>query len=421
MIGASYLEHKLNERGKLHGKRGKKMLQLVTATVTGVVEQREGMQILSVQVEGSQHIEQAISFGEESYSLGDHLLVNTTAVRLQLGTGGFHLVVGKENTMRERDVAPSEWGHIMKMRYAPWQLAVDTVEEQNSPYHELFSREDLSLEGTPVVISELHSMLPVTVQAIKEKNAEEQIVYVMPDGASLPLALSRHVHHLRKTEKLAATVTAGHAWGGDYEAVTIHSALLAAKHIESATIIVCMLGPGVAGTGTSYGFSGVQLAEVIHAVSALGGIPFYIPRISFSDLRNRHYGLSHHTSVVLGRYALRPVVLSIPRLGDHRDFHLEQQVSALCKQNEHGVVWGSVASLDRLNALEETYGLSFSTMGRSWKEDPVPFQTAILAADHVLRFRTWLQESFTCDPYWFSAPNILAEISLFLTKSEEPL
>lgn len=96
----------------------------------------------------------------------------------------------------------------------------------------------------------------------------------MPDAASLPIAFSQHVRQLSRAGHLTATVTTGHAWGGNREAVTIHSGLLAARHVEKADVILCMLGPGVAGTGTVYGFSGVQLAEVIHAVSALGGTPF---------------------------------------------------------------------------------------------------------------------------------------------------
>ncbi|GED66574.1 hypothetical protein BRE01_02760 [Brevibacillus reuszeri] len=397
------------------------MLRLGMAMVTGILEEQAGMRILDVQMEGSQLTEQAITFGAEEYRVGDRVLVNTTAVRLKLGTGGFHFVVGKVDPLLERDVVPNEWGHIMKMRYAPWQLTVDTVEEQSSPYHKLFLQEDLSLEGTPVVISELHSMLPITVEALLSHRPGENIVYVMPDGASLPVAFSKHVHQLRKTNKLAATVTAGHAWGGDHESVTIHSALLAAKHIEKAAVIIVMLGPGVAGTGTSYGFSGVQLAEVIHAVSVLGGISFFIPRISFSDNRSRHYGLSHHTRVVLGRYALRPVILPMPSLQGEREVLLVQQLCKLNQQNQHHIVWGQVANLTRLCELEQSYGLSFSTMGRNWREDPVPFQTAVLAADLICQFRSFQQEALIGDPYWFSLPNILAEISLFLTKSEAPL
>ncbi|MGG1663912.1 DUF3866 family protein [Brevibacillus sp. NRS-1366] len=397
------------------------MLRLATGTVIQVVENRPGLQRIEVRIEGREQNEQALSFSNEIYAVGESLLLNTTAVKLQLGTGGYHLIVGKAGVREEQDVVPNEWGHVMKMRYAPWQLAVDTVEEQSSPYHEIFVRDDLSLEGTPVIISELHSMLPITIAALKERHPDDKIVYIMPDGASLPIAMSGHVHHLRQTNLLDATITAGHSWGGDHEAVTIHSALLAARHIEKAAVIICMLGPGVAGTGTSYGFSGVQLAEVIHAVSVLGGIPFFIPRISFSDKRSRHYGVSHHTRTILGRYTLRPVLLPMPRLGDQRDELLQQQIFRLHNENKHTIIWGDVTSQQRLAALEESYGLSFSTMGRSWRKDPVPFQTAVLAADQISECRSFFLDEPSDDPYWFSSPNILARIGLFLTRNEELL
>ncbi|TGU42135.1 DUF3866 family protein, partial [Mesorhizobium sp. M00.F.Ca.ET.186.01.1.1] len=70
---------------------------------------------LSRQEAGSLQTQKAISFAREEYSPGDNLLLNTTALQLQLGTGGFHLVVGKIAGEVDCDVAPSEWGHIMKM------------------------------------------------------------------------------------------------------------------------------------------------------------------------------------------------------------------------------------------------------------------------------------------------------------------
>ncbi|MED1793933.1 DUF3866 family protein [Brevibacillus nitrificans] len=394
------------------------MLRLALGTVVRVIEERPGFQLIGLRMAETGLHEEAMSFAQEEYVPGDKVIVNTTAVHLKLGTGGYHVVVGKADRMNECDLAPTQWGHIMKMRYSPWQLAVDSVEEQASPHHDLFLREDLSLEGTPVLITELHSLLPVSVIAWKQKNPESKIVYVMPDGASLPLALSRHVHQLKRQGFLHATITTGHAWGGDHEAVTIHSGLLAARHVEKADLIICTLGPGVAGTGTSYAFSGIQLAEVIHAVSILGGFPLMIPRISFADSRQRHYGISHHTQTILQRYALRPVVLTMPLIGDHRDGLLEQQVATLKKLDTHRLVWGKVPDEPRLSSLEQAYGLSFTTMGRTWVEDPVPFQTAVLAIDLLCSWREGLAKAFTDDPHCFDAPNTLAALDLFSTRTE---
>ncbi|MFD2371857.1 DUF3866 family protein [Brevibacillus sp. GCM10020057] len=397
------------------------MLCLATGTVVQVTEKRPGWQLLDIAMAETGRQEKAMSFADEEYLPGEVLIVNTTAVRLQLGTGGYHLVVGKADQMSGCDLAPGKWGHVMKMRYSPWQLAVDCVEEQESPYHELFVRDDLSLEGTPVLIGELHSLLPVAVIALKENDPAAKVVYVMPDGASLPIALSRHVHRLKQKGLLTATVTTGHAWGGDREAVTIHSGLLAARHVERADVIVCMLGPGVAGTGTPYAFSGIQLAEVIHAVSALGGFPLLIPRISFADPRQRHLGISHHTLALLTRYVLWPVVLSLPLLGDERDGLLGKQMALLAKGEtgkKHLIVKGRVPNIDRIARMEREYGMSFTTMGRSWQTDAVPFQTAVLAADHLSAWRAELARAFSADPHGFSSPDTFARLALFSTKYE---
>lgn len=395
------------------------MLCLTMGTVVRVVEKRSGMQLLEVIIAETGAKESAISFLHMEHAIGDTLIVNTTAVRLQLGTGGYHLVVGKADAHPEADFIPSKWGHVMKMRYSPWQLAIDAVEEQDSPYHELFARQDLSLEGTPVLIGELHSLLPAAVIALKQNDPHMKIVYVMPDAASLPISLSGHVHRLQQLGYLDATVTTGHAWGGDREAVTIHSGLLAARHVERADIIVCILGPGVTGTGTPYAFSGIQLAEVIHAVSALGGFPMMIPRISFADTRLRHYGLSHHTSALLNRFALRPVVLPMPQLGNERDAILEQQIFELQKLDKHVIIRGMVANMNRVARMEKEYGSAFTTMGRSWQADPVPFQTAVLAADLLSGWRADLAEAFSADPQCFSSLDKLAALDLFWTRNEE--
>lgn len=360
------------------------MLRLAQGTVLKVLDQQKGRHLLEVRLDTDrgQKVERALSFLQEEYQIGDVVLINTTAVRLELGTGGYHLVVSKVILSNETDVIPNEWGHIMKMRYAPWQLAVDAVEEQASPHHSLFMQADLSLEGIPVVISELHSLLPVVVLALHAKYPRARIVYVMPDGASLPIALSQHVQRLKANGSLAATITTGHAWGGDREALTIHSGLLAARHVERADIIVSMLGPGVAGTGTPYGFSGMQLAEVSHAVAALGGNPVFIPRISFGDLRTRHFGVSHHTLVLLDRFVLHPVLVPLPLLGDDRDDVIQSQFAAMAETGKHKLLWAKVPDQSELARLDEGYGLSFSTMGRHWTQDPVPFQTALLAAEY---------------------------------------
>lgn len=396
------------------------MLRMAVGMVARVMEKRQGMQIIEVQLgEGEQkETAQAISFADEAYEPGEILILNTTAIRLKLGTGGFHLVVAKAGDHTERDLAQGNWGHVMKMRYAPWQLAVDTVEEQASPFHQLFLREDLSLEATPVIIGELHSLLPVVAAALKCHGKMGRIAYVMPDAASLPASMSRHVQQLKAKGMLDAVITTGHAWGGDREAVTIHSGLLAARHIEKADVILCMLGPGVAGTGTPYGFSGVQLSEVVHAVSVLGGIPYFLPRLSFADPRPRHRGVSHHTLAILGRYVLRPVLLLMPKTGGDREQFMRSQIASLQDSNKHVVVWGECGSETRLEDLEQEYGLPFTSMGRGWREDPIPFLTAVLAADQAVLSLGYIKERINGGSDCSASPDMLAALGLYLTRNE---
>jgi hypothetical protein len=397
------------------------MLRVATATVTGVRLHRTGMQLLDVMLHHSGKTEQAIAYtnGQELYGVGDAVVVNTTAVRLGLGTGGYHFVIARCGEQGEQDLYPTDWGHVMKLRYSPCQLAVDAVEEQGSPYHELFQEESLSLEHTPVLIGELHSLLPAAAAAVKEESPRSRLAYVMPDGASLPIALSRQVHHLREQGVLSATVTTGHAWGGEIEAVTLHNGLLAAKHVAQADVILCFLGPGVAGTGTPFGFTGIQLAEVVHAVSLLGGVPIFVPRVSFADPRERHYGISHHSRTVLKRFTLRPVLLAVPRFHDERDHLLASQAEEDGYREKHVVVKRTVPETGYLEHLEAKYGLSLTTMGRQWRDDPSPFQTAAFAGQVAAYCRQRLAEGFSGGCFRCDGRDILEALALYLTNGEE--
>lgn len=393
------------------------MLRLESGVVKQVLLKRQGMQVLEVFLPETSQTEHAISYSQEHYEEGEELLINTTAIRLQLGTGGYHIVVGKSAEKNPVDVYPSTWGHVMKMRYAPWQLAVDSVEEQHSPYHALFNNEQVSLEGTPVLIGELHSLLPAVASAINQTDSDLRAVYVMPDAASLPIGLSQQADHLKRKGLLGSTVTTGHAWGGDLETVSIHNGLLAARHVAQADIILCILGPGVAGTATTFGFSGMQLAEVTHAVSLLGGVPFFIPRISFSDPRERHLGVSHHTITVLKRFALRPAIVPVPVWDDERDSRIARQMDGICQQTDHLVLRAAAPAEEELDELERMYDLHFSTMGRGWRQDPAPFQTAALAGVLAAKSIPYIKDSISDATNCCVGRDILARLGLFLTRS----
>ena len=134
----------------------------------------------------------------------------------------------------------------------------------------------------------------------------------MTDQGALPLAFSRSVAELAEAGLLAGTVTVGQAFGGDLEAVTVHSGLLAARLALEADIVVVTQGPGNLGTGTRWGFSGVGAGEAINAAGVLGGRPVGALRVSGADQRDRHRGVSHHSLTAYGRVALFPADIAVP-------------------------------------------------------------------------------------------------------------
>ncbi|MDR0366410.1 MAG: DUF3866 family protein, partial [Bifidobacteriaceae bacterium] len=196
------------------------------------------------------------------------------------------------------------------------------------------------------------------------------------DGAALPIAFSKTVATLKSTGAIATTITAGQAYGGDVEAVSLHSALLAAKHVAKADIAICIQGPGNLGTDTKWGFSGVAAGDGVNAISILGGRPVGCLRVSGADARPRHHGLSHHSLTAYGSVALRPAALAVPLFeGDLAALGTAVVAAAAPLAERHRLI---EVPLDGLwEALAQTPGLS--TMGRNLDQDPAAFGAAAAA------------------------------------------
>ncbi|MCA1596785.1 MAG: DUF3866 family protein, partial [Chloroflexi bacterium] len=65
-----------------------------------------------------------------SPAIGDRVLLNTTAVDLHLGTGGFHFIIAILGGSGEGEPeADPVSGHLMKLRYTPHQCRVQVAEE----------------------------------------------------------------------------------------------------------------------------------------------------------------------------------------------------------------------------------------------------------------------------------------------------
>jgi hypothetical protein len=261
-------------------------------------------------------------------------------------------------------------GHIVKLRYTPLQLAVLSVEEEGSPYHSILGESD-SLAGMPVMVASLHSLIAPIAVAFRHFAAQPaRLAYLMTDGAALPLAFSKLAASLKEKGLIATTITAGHAFGGDLEAVGIYSGLLAAKHAARADACVVAMGPGVVGTGTAFGTTALETAPILDAVNSLGGRAIAVPRISFADRRARHQGLSHHTIAALGRLCHTACHLPIPQLSGDEGKRLRQQIEEQ-GLSRHQIHW---VDGDRTLELLEDYGVKVTSMGRTPADDPAFFR-----------------------------------------------
>ena len=175
------------------------MIRLRRAIVIAFGDARPGAHELEVDVDGERAT--AIAYPDlcGPVTVGDVVILNTTAVSLALGTGGVHFVVAVEGAQVGGDDAP---GRVMKARYTPLQTAVSSVEETHRDELERSS----GLEQTPVVCAPLHSMLgPIAAGA--KRAGDARVVYVMTDGAALPGAFSRSAFELRDAGLIDGWIT----------------------------------------------------------------------------------------------------------------------------------------------------------------------------------------------------------------------
>lgn len=329
-----------------------------TGTIREILAEREGLQRVTVDLGQGAERAYALVALIGPVAVGDRVVVNTTAVDRGLGTGGWHVVHWNLSRDEWTDTGP---GHIVKMRYTSLQADVGSTEEHTPhlPTH---------LDGTPVVACSLHSQVGVVAALVQHLRPFTRVVYVMTDGAALPLALSDLVATLVEKGILAATVTVGHAFGGQHEAVSLPSALVVARHVAEAELIVVGMGPGVVGTGTTLGTTAVEVASVLDTTAALGGRPVVCVRASDGDGRDRHRGISHHTSTALD-LVRTPQVVPVPSGATDLRIGPPHRVQPL--------------PVPDVGAVLDAVGLRITTMGRGPDEDPLFFASAAAAAVHA--------------------------------------
>jgi uncharacterized protein DUF3866 len=256
-------------------------LSLAQGLVTRVLERHAGL--VRIEVDGIPCVAYPRLTGP--VALGDTVLVNTQARELGIGSGGFDVL--HTNLTRGLGLAGEECAHVMKLPYTPLQTAALHAEEEEGTLAD-------SLAGLPVVCCSVHSQLAPVCGALRGL----AVFYVQLQGGALPLALSDTVRALKAQGLLAATATVGACFGGDVECVTPWSALAWGK-AQGYDVAVCAIGPGIVGTASRLGHGGMAAATAANAASALGGRPIVVPRVSETDARERHRGVSHHTRAVL--------------------------------------------------------------------------------------------------------------------------
>ncbi|MDX6638080.1 MAG: hypothetical protein QOJ01_1591 [Solirubrobacterales bacterium] len=304
---------------------------------------------------------------------GDEVIVNVAALDLGLGSGGFDIV--HANLTRGLDSEQAGSAHVMKLNYTPLQHAVKPLEESAG-----------SDRGTtaPVLVLPLHGHLSPAVWAATQLRPGLRLGYVQGAGGALPGRLSRDVAELRGRELIAGHVTAGQAYGGDRDAISLIGAIDAGSRVLGWDAILVGPGPGILGSATRLGHGGMAALDAVHAALALGLPTLLSPRMSGADPRPRHRGLSHHTATVL-ELALGTVRVPVPELdlegwptgeegGEAVDVPSVLDSLHKAGAGRHDV---TVEPVD-LDAYASS-GLSTRTMGRDLTEDPLFFAAALAA------------------------------------------
>jgi hypothetical protein len=319
--------------------------------------------------------------------VGDEVVVNTQALDLDLGSGGFDVV--HVNLTRGLEGGGAEGdAHVMKLNYSSLQHAVEPIEgDEPAPEERVIPMP--AMPAPPILVIPLHGHLAPAVWAAHQANPGINFGFVQGAGGALPGSLSRDVTDLRERGLLAGHVTAGAAYGAQAEAITVPGGIDAAVHELGWDAAVVGPGPGILGSDSRLGHGGMAALDAAHSAMALGLPTLVCPRLSSSDPRQRHRGLSHHSSTVLSML-LGPVRVPVP----------EAAVEGWPMLDEEAPEGGSPqAALDELIEIcggrhdiavqpidldgYVASGLPTTTMGRGIAEDPL-FFAAPLAAGRAL-------------------------------------
>jgi hypothetical protein len=341
--------------------------------VSGRLRLRRGVVVsadpLTVEVDGARRPAWADEVLLGEMREGDEVVVNVAAVELGLGSGGFDVV--HVNLTRGLAAGGDGPEHVMKLNYTSLQHPVGPVETRAG------TNDGGDRVRTCVVcVLPLHGHLAAAAWAVHQADPGLRVGFLQAGGGALPGALSRDVSELRERGLLAGHVTAPPSYGGERDALSTVGALDAARGELGWDLALVGPGPGIIGSDTEYGHGGMAALDGAHAALALGLPTLISPRLSSSDPRERHRGLSHHTATVL-ELLLDGVDVAVPEI--EAEGTEEARAALEAAAGERHRLRPAAADLDAYAAS----GLPTRTMGRTIEQDPL-FFAAPLAAGALL-------------------------------------
>ena len=226
--------------------------------VSELLSRREDVSELRVIVEGGESVALNYERLTGRAGPGDLLLLNTTAIHLSLGSGGLHFV---EFNFSRPPPPFRGCGHIMKLRYTPWQMRVLSCEERASGHRPQLDR-FTGLAGMPVLIGELQ--YGGTAAAVLKYTApiDGSPISYRWNGAAAGIQPQRRS---AEGERGSRMVTSGHAFGGDFRSSQCLPALATCRANRGGCGIIA---PGPAASARVAGL--IQRAGGGHRVSAPG-------------------------------------------------------------------------------------------------------------------------------------------------------
>ena len=292
------------------------MLRWERGTVKSALGSWPGVDRVEVELEDGTGTVPAIAYRELTGQPlpGELVLLNTNALRRELGTGGDAMVVARPEML---PAAEEVAGHMVKARYTPMQTIVDAIDDpagtlRDPPRRQADRRDARGRRRPPLLPARDHrrdprapALGPHRVCAQRRGRAPGRILAQRGTAARGGAADQRHQRRpvLRRRSR-----------GG-------HRALRPAGRQARGGRGCRDRHPGPATSAPHrLGLLRRAAAEALHAAAVLGG-QGVATCVSGADERKRHRGLSHHSSTTPAGRTLPVHLPVLPRNDCDKRFH----------------------------------------------------------------------------------------------------